>query len=515
MVPITLLVSAVSAYVVIELVLNIRRARKLFSGCPVAYTLLPSSPIWALLLRNPLPGIVFGSLIDYVWSVKYDAFTRNGRGHDIFAIVSFLPGLSAYYLISDTAIVKEITHNRTRFPKDTAVYKFLAALGNNILVAEGDQWKHYRKLSATAFSEKNNRLVWDESWRIMNELLNQRWGALREAHVEDVLNLTSQISLQVMGAAGFGRNISWNDDDIVQGQHQLTFKQSLEAATSNVLLRMVLPKWVYKLQFINRVKEIKLAFDELEIYIHEMIDSRLNAAEKNARYDLLTALIDANEGDRLSHGELLSHVLIFQLAGYETTAHSLSFTLALLALHPEAQEKLFRHIVDTWDGCRVPGYRQVEKLSYCKAVIYETLRMFPLTVNEDTTLTSRNTLGDEVIIPVLKGSQVGVDVVGLHYNPRYWPEPHTFNPDRFLGEWNREAFMPYSLGPRSCLGRNFFEAEAIAILTSLVRNFKIAVRDEPRFATESWEERKNRILQVNTDGISLCPGKISLTLTRR
>ena len=90
---------------------------------------------------------------------------------------------------------------------------------------------------------------------------------------------------------------------------------------------------------------------------------------------------------------------------------------------------------------------------------YETMRhvppvtFIPKTVAEDTTLTAATTQGDKVVIPVPKGTLMGIDTAGLHYNPRYWEDPEAFKPDRFLGEYNHDAFIPFSAGPRSCIGR--------------------------------------------------------------
>ncbi|EKM58127.1 uncharacterized protein PHACADRAFT_58785, partial [Phanerochaete carnosa HHB-10118-sp] len=93
-------------------------------------------------------------------------------------------------------------------------------------------------------------------------------------------------------------------------------------------------------------------------------------------------------------------------------------------------------------------------------VLYETLRMFPpvhsipKSVAEDTAITITNAAGARTTIPMPKGSSISLHTPGLHYNPRYWPEPDVFRPARFLAaDWPRDAFLPFSAGPRACLGR--------------------------------------------------------------
>lgn len=142
----------------------------------------------------------------------------------------------------------------------------------------------------------------------------------------------------------------------------------------------------------------------------------------------------------------------------------------------------------------------------------------PKTAAEDTTLTVTNSQGHKVVVPIPKGTLMGIDTAGLHHNPEYWEDPHAFKPDRFLGEYNHDAFLPFSAGPRSCIGRRsvcglnstgdggsrvlttshclrrFFESEGIAALTLFLMRYKISVKEEPRFTHETFEERKARVL---------------------
>jgi len=133
---------------------------------------------------------------------------------------------------------------------------------------------------------------------------------------------------------------------------------------------------------------------------------------------------------------------------------------------------------------------------------------------EDTSLTTENAQGVKTTIPVPAGTNIALDVAGLHYNPRYWSDPHEFNPSRFLKDWPRDAFMPFSAGARACLGRKFFETEGIAILTMLVLRYKIEVKEELQFARESFKARKERILAAKS-GITLTPVRMPLVFKLR
>jgi len=258
----------------------------------------------------------------------------------------------------------------------------------------------------------------------------------------------------------------------------------------------------------------------------EMVEARRNSTEAEQRHDLFTGLLDASQNEldyeaMLSDDELIGNMFIFLLAGHETTAHTLCFSFALLALYPDEQERLYQHINDVMSGLSgMPKYEDMGRFTYSLAVFYETLRLFPPVQDipkraaEDTTLTLSNAQGGKTTFPVPAGTDIELHVPGLHYNPRYWKEPHKFMPERFLGDWPKDAFIPFSLGARACLGRRFFETEGIAIMTVLVSKYKIEIKEEPEFAGETFEERYARITAFD-QGLTTFPHRVPLVFKRR
>ena len=83
----------------------------------------------------------------------------------------------------------------------------------------------------------------------------------------------------------------------------------------------------------------------------------------------------------------------------------------------------------------------------------------------------------------------------MYHTARYWPNPDAFQPERFLGPYARDAFLPFSGGPRGCIGRGFAETEGVAVLSLIISRYRVEVRDEPRFRGESFELRKERLLK--------------------
>lgn len=277
------------------------------------------------------------------------------------------------------------------------------------------------------------------------------------------------------------------------------------------------------MQLTKRTARIALGFSELKKYILEMIHDRENSYQGHT--DLFSNLLAANannsEGLKLTNEELTGNIFIFLIAGHETTAHTLAFAAALLALYPDIQEKLYQHIKATvTDPSGTPTYNEVSTLNYATSVFHETLRLYPMALfipkmaAEDTTLKTVNTKGETVIVPIQKGSHIQLVASALHTNPRYWPSPHQFKPERFLGDWPKNAYIPFSMGARSCLGRKFAEIEGTVILSMLIRNYRITITEDPAFAGETFEQRKARVFKVYSV-ITLTPEKIPVTFTRR
>ncbi|KIJ61829.1 hypothetical protein HYDPIDRAFT_176809 [Hydnomerulius pinastri MD-312] len=475
---VALLLGSVAVLRVVQGYLDYRRVLASIKYLPGHRTVVSSATVFGNLFP-PIPILSLGH--DHFWRLKHSSFAQ--RGLDVVSAVSWWPSAAAVLWIADASIVKEIMWSRGRFPKPLHQYKILTFFGENIVVSEADEWKRYRKIVAPAFSDKNNRLVWEATTKIMLDLFDDVWAGKNEITIEHGVDLTLPIALFVIGAAGFGRDISWKEDDII-------------------------PPGASK-------------------YLLEMIHARKAADKAEERHDLFSSLLAANEDEglskderKLSDSELIGNIFIFLVAGHETTAHSLCFALAMLALYPEEQENLYQHIKSVLPDGRIPTYDDMPLLTHSLAVFNESLRMFAPVTNvpkssaEDATFTTTDVNGEKQTITVPQGMILSLDVVGLHYNPKYWEDPETFKPSRFLGDWNKDAFLPFSGGYRGCVGRKFSETEGTAVLTYFVSRFKIEIKEEPQFAHETFEQRKERVLGARS-AITLAPTRTPLVFKRR
>ncbi|KAF5370348.1 hypothetical protein D9758_006940 [Tetrapyrgos nigripes] len=531
-------------------------------------------------------ALAFGSF--YLW---YNKRGWYASGWDISLATSLYPRVQRTWIVSDPALFKKITSSRAEFPKPTEQYVALRVFGRNILTEEGEEWKKYKRICAPAFSEPNNRLVWDYVIRIMTDFFEEVWLSHQteldtEIIIEDFKIPCTQFALRIIVAAAFGQLLSWksvdtsyvsfsslNKSDSSLGAHtgpdasksKLTIEQIFEIISEGFVLKLILPDWLFRNaesslwpfgeKFRRQVINVREAYNDLQVYMKDIITTRqtglsasgnsLVQTDSEKKADLFTNLLEANENDlgqpladgsvwdsnvgeyvhvqrtadelrtieaessvqeaKLNTAELMGNIFIFLLAGHETTAHTIGYALTLLALYQDEQEKLFLHIMSVIPDGQLPRYEDLPLLTRSMAVMQEALRLFPPVIMipkmsaQDTTFIVENRETDkESRLTVEKGDQIVLHSVGVHYNPHFWNDPSKFNPDRFMPEsdWPRDAFVPFSAGARSCMGRRFAEVEGVAIITMLILKYQVKVKEEEQFKNETFEQRKERVLKL-------------------
>jgi len=207
-------------------------------------------------------------------------------------------------------------------------------------------------------------------------------------------------------------------------------------------------------------------------------------------------------------------------AGHETTAYTLAATLGLLALNQDSQDEVYQQIEEVIGHDRDPEIEDYHNLNKVLAAFFEALRLFPSghlmirEATEDTIIQIPNPRGEEgnTSMAIPKGQVVVVDMVGIHYNPRYFEDPASYKPSRWHSINNdSEDFTAFSVGPRACLGRKFATTEAVCFLSMLVRDWKVLPKLR---ANESQEEWKIRVLDAKPS-LTLAVADIPLTFVRR
>jgi cytochrome P450 len=301
--------------------------------------------------------------------------------------------------------------------------------------------------------------------------------------------------LYIISAAGFGVNIPWTETDKTPPGHLMPFQRSIEIMSANTIPKIIIPAWAFKIaRSGSRLREIDDGFQEFNKYLVEIIrkaQQDLKQGGGGATADLVSSLVAAERieggesgggGDggssKLEFSELVGNTFILLFAGHETTAHTLMFAFTLLALNQKVQEKLYTQVHDVLGG-QLPNYEDFNALEYPLAVFQEALRLFPPVAMIPKRAAEDTEIGG---YKVRAGTGIGLDVVSMHRNPKYWPEPNEFRPDRWIGEnaktINRNAFIPFSDGARSCLGKRFAQIEAVCIISTIIQNYRIVIPDQ-------------------------------------
>ncbi|MBT2459635.1 cytochrome P450, partial [Streptomyces sp. ISL-86] len=195
--------------------------------------------------------------------------------------------------------------------------------------------------------------------------------------------------------------------------------------------------------------------------------------------DLLSLLAGAKSTDDAEFDavELREQVLIFLLAGHETTATSLAFALHLLARHPEQQTRA-REEISRVLGDRTPEAADLDRLPYLTQVLKEAMRLYPAAPVIGRQAVAASEVGGHTI-------PAGADVIlapwVTHRHPGYWPDPDRFDPDRFTPEAEAErpryAWFPFGGGPRACIGQHFSMLESVIALAMILRSYEFEVVD--------------------------------------
>ncbi|KAL1451687.1 hypothetical protein WDU94_006042 [Cyamophila willieti] len=206
----------------------------------------------------------------------------------------------------------------------------------------------------------------------------------------------------------------------------------------------------------------------------------------------------------MSHDELVSEVLAIILAGTDTTKVANNIILIMLALHPKVQQEVYDEIqtVMGTDPNLAPTYDQLQELQVLTRVIKETLRLFPSAPIFGRTAEEEIEVNG-YIIP--KGAGMWVPIFcGIHRDPQFWPNPDHFDPDRFLPseveKRNPNAYMPFSIGPRNCIGNKYAMLQMKATISTILRRYRILPGERcKRIEDVRWELHLSLVLLPGND----------------
>ena len=381
--------------------------------------------------------------------------------------VRFGPRRAVFFLHPDLA-GRVLVDNAKNYGKQTRGYAMLRkVLGNGLLTSEGDAWKAHRRISQPAFNRKRVAEFGDVMVRIARERLADTWSdAARAGRALNVADEMMRMTLQVVSETLLSIRVGEEADVVAR---------ALPVVLEHVLYRTTHPLSLPELVPTARNRQYRRALAELDRLVEGIVQQR-RRGEGPEQPDLLQLLLsqsDSETGTRLNDQQLRDEVMTMYLAGHETTALALTWTLFELSKHRQWAERV-RSEVDAVLGGSAASFADMNRLEVTRAVIEEAMRLHP-----PVWLLARMTNAADVVggYHIEPGMLVFVSPWAIHRHPGSFSDPERFDPDRFF-PGRREtipkyAYIPFSAGQRKCIGDHFALLEAVLILATVVQRFEL------------------------------------------
>ncbi|WP_299935493.1 cytochrome P450 [uncultured Pelagimonas sp.] len=370
-----------------------------------------------------------------------------------------------WHMVTDpTANRRILLENLDNYPKSMVTKNLLRpAIGESLFIAEGAHWRWQRRAAAPAFSHRN----------VMNLAPIMSAAAQRSAErihdagprainfLDEMVSLTFDVISDVTfsGDEGFDRN----------SVHTAIDAYISEAGKLSLFDILGFPDWVPRpgrMFSAGGVLQMKKVADHA---IEER--SKRDVSGVPDLLDLLLAGEDPETLRKMNTAELRDNLLTFIVAGHETTALTLAWSLYLLAFDPEVQERARAEVLAVLDGDTATG-EDVAKLPFIRQIVDEALRLYPPAGMVSRTALAKDELCGRQILP---GDTVILPIYALHRHHMLWDDPDQFNPDRWAaGKPDRYSYLPFGDGPRICIGSSFAIQEAVIVLATLLARFRFS-----------------------------------------
>lgn len=397
-------------------------------------------------------------------------FVRAQRQYgDVVRVTAGPPGLRTvmYCVFSPEGAQQVLATRATDFRKDNVFYEEIRqSAGNGLLTSQDDDYLRQRRLIQPLFTKKR---VDGYAAAIISEAeaTAERW---RNRPDVDVVREMDRLALRTVARVLFGADVETAVDVI-----HANFPVISAYITGRAYSPLRLPR-TWPTPSNRRAGAATRAVYEV---CDRIIAARRSNGSEAADADLLSLLSRArNEEDgSLDATELRDQVLVFLLAGHETTATSLAFALHLLARHPEVRARA-REEVDALPSGEPYTAATMDRLPYLTRVLKETMRLYPAAPLMGRRAVAETEI-DGHVIPA--GADVLISPWVTHRHPAHWTDPDRFDPDRFTPDQetarHRYAWLPFGGGPRACIGRHFSMLESVLALAVLLREFDIETPD--------------------------------------
>lgn len=391
-----------------------------------------------------------------------------------------LPRVTLFIPNEPDLIHRVLVAEQKNFPKNPILHEVLEPLlGESIFTTNGEIWKRQRELLSPSFEMVKVSKVFS----LMKEAADDMAESLRgldKTRYHDMDEVMTFTTADIIFRTIMSERLSVDEGKRVV-EAFVTYQE--ESARLGMLKLFGIDGVVQKLRGDRRRQEAgKVIRGTLAGIIQPRYDAAREGRDDGHR-DILSSLlqvIDDRTGEPFSFKEILDQIAMLFLAGHETTASSLTWTLYLLALYPEHQERAYREVLEVC-GDAPFSIENTKALKTVTNIFNEALRLYPPVSFMPRIALEETRMRDKVI---RKGDAVVVAPWLMHRNERYWEDPHMFDPDRFEDPASivKGTYFPFGMGPRICIGARFAMQEAPLLLATILREYRLEL--EPGFVPD-------------------------------
>jgi cytochrome P450 len=393
---------------------------------------------------------------------------------DIFG-VSF--GKRNVMITSNPAYAQQVLQtNHRNYQKAVGYRKLKLLLGNGLFTSEGEFWLNQRRLIQPAF-HKSHLAHFGEIMIEASEQMLLRWKyyfANASASDQRQFNLLEQMSectLEIVCESLLGQKLE-SGGKIVNEE----LPSTLRFLVRRVLNPLAPPMWLPT----PANRKFKKSTKKLRGLITSLLFEKKHFNTEKTGQDLLSLLLHqkTESGEPMPNEQITDEILTFFLAGHETSAVALTWAFYELNRNPNIENKLREEVLEVV-GDKLITVSDLPKLTYCKQVCQEVLRLYPPAWALAREAIEDDTLGDFYI---QKGDSVVINTYWLHRNPEHWQNPTQFLPERWETENSNQhkfAYAPFGGGPRLCIGNHFAMMEMQIVLASVLQKYQLQFHTEP------------------------------------
>lgn len=438
-------------------------------------------------VNGPTPLPILGSALDFsscdtILPTITNYIKKHGK------LVKLMLGIEPVLIVADYKAIESVLGSHKLLKKSLFYRFFYKWLKLGLLTSSGTKWKQRRRILTPSYHFQILEQFVPIFDKVSNLLIEEFKKEPQKSAV-DVYPYVTLSTLDVICETAMGVPVN------AQINKTSAYVQSVKTMGRIIIDRVFKPnqqyEWLYS--FTENYKTERECLRILHGHTQSVIKNRRNellkikdrknidqdndigAKKRVAFLDLLLQSTDEN-GEPLSNEAIQEEVDTFMFEGHDTTSSGISFALYEIANNPDVQKKILDEQADIFaDNTSEISYNDLNQMKYLEMVIKETLRMYPSVPFYGRQTTEEFQITEDVKLP--SGFTVLVFANDIHRDEEFFPNPHKFNPDRFLPENNMGkhpySFVPFSAGPRNCIGQKFAILEMKMTLSKIVRHFEL------------------------------------------